>query len=334
MRSRLLLVGAAVALLGAGGCGSSGGDDDAACSPARAAAPGTVATTLRSGGRDRTYSLTVPESYDGETAAPLVVNLHGFGGTGDQQDQSTDMRPRAGARGYVVVAPDGGPLSVQPGAPGAEDAGQYDGIPFWNVFADGAITFGGDDGEDLPVESDAIGADDVAFIDALLDEVAAELCIDEDRVYATGMSNGAGMASALGCALDHRLAAIAPVAGVNLSASCPGEGAIPVLAIHGDADDAIHFEGNYLLGFELGNPSVPDRMAQWAERNGCDPDAELAAAGTGVARYRWNGCEATTELRVVSRWGHSWPAVDGDPAGPFDATEVVLDFFDAHPRSD
>jgi len=208
------------------------------CAPARAAQPGTTERTLQQGDLQRRYLVTVPERYDGRKPAPVVLNLHGFSGNGEAQNASTDMPQLAGQRGYVVVAPEGGPLKVPIGlVPGAENAGSFQGMPFWNLFGPGQVDFGPPRGSNLGVDSSLIGADDVGFVGQLLDTIEQELCIDTRRVYAAGMSNGAGMATMLGCAVGNRFAAVAAVSGVNLTGKCPGRGRISVVAVPGDADN-------------------------------------------------------------------------------------------------
>jgi polyhydroxybutyrate depolymerase len=315
----------------AAGCGDDDEPQTGPCSPARPAERGTTEHTLMHDGLERVYRVSIPGSYDGTTAAPLVVNLHGFGQNGELQNNTTDMPARAGARGYVVVAPDGAPLRL-PAGPAGDAAKRYEGRPFWNFFGSTGVEF--DEGRGAttaPVEPSQLGADDVGFVRKLLNEVLDALCIDETRVYATGLSNGAGMATTLGCELGERLAAIAPVAGVNLTGACADDDQIAVLAVHGDADEAIHYDGNYLLGFEFGNPSVPDRMHQWARRNGCEPDPDVDEPADGVERSTWRECDpgAGTELWTIVGGPHAWP--DGDP---IDTTEVVLDFFEEHTLAD
>jgi polyhydroxybutyrate depolymerase len=52
--------------------------------------------------------------------------------------------------------------------------------------------------------------DDVGFVSALLNRVGRDIRIDNGRIYATGISNGALFAQRLGCDLSQRIAAIAP----------------------------------------------------------------------------------------------------------------------------
>lgn len=353
MGGRIRVLVAAV-VMGAAACNNGGGSDEesvdgtgsgtgttasvamAECSPDRPADAGTTERTLEYDELARSYLVTVPESYDGARRVPLVLNLHGFNGDGAGQNTNTAMPEIAGGRGYVVVAPDGGPLKI-PGvfAPEAGEAEEFEGQPFWNVFGEGDVDFGPPRGQNLGIDSSEVGADDVGFVDALLDELETELCLDAGRLYATGMSNGAGMATTLGCALGNRFAAIAPVAGVNLTGKCPESEPVPVLAVHGDADDVVLYDGNGLLGYEFGNPSVPERMAEWAERGGCDPVPASEEPEPGLSVERWEGCidGVDIELWTIAGWNHAWPraATPGEP-GIIDATDTVLEFFDTHAR--
>jgi polyhydroxybutyrate depolymerase len=342
-RQRRLLV--VVGLLAAVASGTGGTQSHApsktaprpkSCAPARAAQPGTSERTLQQGDLQRRYLVTIPERYNGRKRAPVVLNLHGFSSSGEAQNASTDMPQLAGRRGYVVVAPDGGPLKVPVGlVPGAENAGEFQGRPFWNLFGPGKVDFGPPRGSNLGVDSSLIGADDVSFVAQLLDALEQELCIDTRRVYAAGMSNGAGMATMLGCALGNRLAAVVAVSGVNLTGKCPGRGPMSVLAVHGDADDIALYGGNGLLGYQFGNPSVPERMEQWAERDGCNGRPTTKNPRSGLTVVRWKACAKDVEVQLwtIAGWGHEWPsASSAKEPGVIDATKVALDFFDAHRR--
>jgi polyhydroxybutyrate depolymerase len=331
-----------VVVAGCRGGGDAPGDDaalpasagaaEAVCEPARSTDAGPAPTTIAVGGLEREYVVHLPPGYDGTEPAPLVFNLHGFGGDIGSQDTSTDLPSLAGERGYIVVTPQGAPLDVPDDAPAAARSAGVEGLAFWNFFGSdpGQVTLNG-----APIPLADRGADDVAFIDTLLDTVNDEYCVDADRVFSTGMSNGAGMSTTLGCELGYRFAAIAPVSGVNLSGACPGDDPVSVLAVHGDADPIAGFTGSSLMGFDLGNPSVPDRMAAWASFDGCDAEPTVDESTPGLTVTRWSGCDDGTavELWTLAGWGHEWPraVVPAEP-GVIDATEVVLDFFDAHPR--
>src|SRR5215831_5938057 len=74
--------------------------------------------------------------------------------------------------------------------------------------------------------------DDVAFVAALLDDLAARVDYDRARVYATGHSNGAMMAYRLAQDLSDRIAAIAPVGGALVTDTIRAKRAMPILHIH------------------------------------------------------------------------------------------------------
>jgi polyhydroxybutyrate depolymerase len=348
-RRRLLALALAVALAVVLAACQSGDDTDAVdeAAPAGAAAPRTATasavcepaltadsgpnpTTITVDGLEREYVVHVPSGYDGTEPAPLVLNLHGFGGNIASQDTSTGLPEAAGERGYVVVTPQGAPLDVPDDSPAAASGAAFEGLAFWNFFGSnpGDVTV---NGQTVPLAD--LATDDVAFVGALLDTLTDEYCIDPDRTFATGMSNGAGMSTTLGCELGDRFAAIAPVAGVNLSGECSGDEPVSVLAIHGDADAIAGYDGRALMGFDLGNPSVPDRMAAWASYDGCEGEPVVDDSTAGLVVTRWSGCDADTdvELWTLAGWGHEWPrATAPTQPGVVDATEVVLDFFDAH----
>ncbi|MCB9611537.1 MAG: prolyl oligopeptidase family serine peptidase [Sandaracinus sp.] len=132
--------------------------------------------------------------------------------------------------GFVVVYPDGTGT-----------------IPTWNA--------GGCCGS--AVRDDV---NDVGFVAAILDRLEGELCLDRDRVFATGMSNGGMMSHRLGCELSERFAAVAPVAGTLMFDACTPTRPVHVMHVHGSDDGHVPWEGGLGCG-PAGVPftSVPDR---------------------------------------------------------------------------
>ena len=126
-----------------------------------AATPGVSTFTLTSGGNDYDVRVYVPSSFDTTTTVPLVMNFHGYSSNGAQQARLTGYEDLAETEGFIVVHPTGIPA-------------QGDDLNSWE------LTHFGDD----PAK------DDVAFANDLLDLLIADYCVDETRVYATGMSNG------------------------------------------------------------------------------------------------------------------------------------------------
>ena len=66
--------------------------------------PGVSDQQLQSGQRPRTYRIFVPPAYDGRTALPLVLDLHGSGGTSEQQARSSGMETVAAREGFAVAS--------------------------------------------------------------------------------------------------------------------------------------------------------------------------------------------------------------------------------------
>jgi polyhydroxybutyrate depolymerase len=231
--------------------------------------PGVV-QQLSSGGRERTYRLFVPSGHDGRGRLPLVLDLHGSGGTSAGQASNSRFEALAAREGFVVA-------TLQ-----AEDSR-------WNV----------------PVRDDR--ADDVAYVSAVIDHVSARACTDPARVYATGFSGGGRMASLLACRLNTRIAAVAPMAGLRWPGPCEGR-PVPVLTLHGLADPQNPYAGHAAGRGAEWLESVPEALAGWARHNGCDADTILEDPSGPLSTLRYEGCDDDTEVRLIriDGLGHSW----------------------------
>ena len=202
--------------------------------------------TLVFDGVERSYDLLVPASYDGTTAIPLVVDMHGFGSNSAQQRFISGIDDVAEAAGFAVVWPDGLTAS-------------------WNAgFCCG--------------QSVVDGVHDVAFLRTLVDAVAAELAIDRARVYATGLSNGGAMTQRLACEAADTFAAAAAMAfpiGVAPLASCVPSRPIAVLTVQTPTDELVPYEGSVVF------PSAAESFAHWRATDGCGdgPPDQLVEQG-------------------------------------------------------
>src|SRR5579862_1087288 len=127
--------------------------------------PGRYVKTLREGTLDRNYVLLVPKSYDNRTNLPVVVLLHGWTGSADDILANSGFGGKAEKEGFILAVPNG-----------TDGIGQLTG---WNT---GFLNLGDPK------------ADDVKFTSDILDQVEKDLCVDENRVYVAGHSNGAMMA--------------------------------------------------------------------------------------------------------------------------------------------
>lgn len=293
----------AIALLAAAACGkppkkSGQNACDGATPPANDASRHLV-----SGGLTRVYRVHYPPSYDDHHPTPLVLDFHGLTMDKDGEAWLSHTPQKADSAGFIDVLADGVGNS-------------------WNA-GDGCCD---------PAEQQ--GVNDVQFVSDLLDELERDYCVDARRVYVTGFSNGGFLANRLACDLSGRIAAIAPVAGVNprTNAECKPSRPVPVLHFHGDADPIVPYAGGG--GFVGAQQSVDD----WAARDGCDATAATTfqkGDATCVTRTRCSGGAEVT-LCTIANGGHTWPGgspmpVLGNTSTDLSATDAMWTFFAAHP---
>jgi polyhydroxybutyrate depolymerase len=173
---------------------------------------------------------------------PVVLVFHGLGDAAQDVEDQTGFSKKADQAGFVTVYP--------------------------QALGD-------------PARWDIAGSSDTAFIDALLNILEKDTCVDPTRIYATGMSMGGGMVNALGCRLSKRIAAIAPVSGLygpGWEGACAPSRPMPVVAFHGVLDPIVPYAGRPITdpeGRTAGDPpviAVESWAAGWATRNHCDPD--------------------------------------------------------------
>jgi polyhydroxybutyrate depolymerase len=242
------------------------------------------------GGVPRTYQLHIPAGLDRPTG--LVINLHGAGMTGGEQAALTNYNAVADQHGFVVAYPDGIDLS----------------------WADGR-------GASIP---DRQGVDDVGFLVALVEQLSREYGIAPGRVFATGLSAGAFMATRLACERADIVSAIAPVAGsLGTAFPCAPSRPVSVFEVHGTADPVVPFGGGAMLGRGGYSDIVaPPAMAQrWRDLNGCPAPVEDVPAAA-VHRFTAAGCDDGTEVVFVQvdGGGHTWPGDTSHVSGQFFAT--------------
>lgn len=198
--------------------------------------------------------------------------------------------------------------------------------------------------------------DDVAFISALIDDVGQKNCVALDRVYATGMSNGAFMAHNVAYNLSDRIAAIGPVSGVlgvPIVDRAPGR-AVPVMEVHGTADPLVPYDGGTpeaalwnLLYPGTSRPtfrSAADTIAFWRTRNGCDATSPQTYSSGDATCQTYGGCQggAVVTLCTIAGGGHTWPGGNpsavpaiassfiGKTSTSIDASSQLWNFFKAY----
>lgn len=266
-----------------------------------------------SAGVSRRYLLYVPKTYDRSRPTPLVISLHGAAGWPALQRDISHWNDLADKHGFLVVYPAGTTLIGERGP------------RVW------------------PMGTESLELD-VKFISDLIDKVESDYNIDRNRIYADGLSNGGGMAFALGCKLSNRVAAIGAVSAAlavppNMCDDAKPE---PVVAFHGTADRMAPYDGGRSGDpvKPLQFPGIRNWMDDWAERNHCTGDPIDTPVNATVHRLAYTNCgNAEVVLYTITGGGHQWPGGKqlpelwvGRATTEINATRMLWDFFARHPR--
>ena len=260
-------------------------------------AQGYISETIEYDGLTREYSIYVPASYDGTTSFPLLFNFHGGGGTIAFHIDIADMSSIADTANFIVVYPQA--------RPDPSDGNSFN----WISKVPGTF-------------------DDAPFISSLIDTIASNFQIDQNRVYACGYSLGGDMSFELACKLNSRIAAIAPVARTmqaNPNSFCSPVHPTGVLTILGTDDTTSPYDGIIYQGVEY-YLSAAATHSYWATHNLCNTNATMNTVSPSVERYTWStesGCAYVEELKVIGG-GHDWPGSFGNMT--IDASEEIWQF--------
>jgi polyhydroxybutyrate depolymerase len=303
----------------------------------------TSTVKLNVNGKDRVYLVHIPTNYDPNVPTSLVLSIHGYTDSAGGMESGTGMSYHADKYNYIVI---------YPMATNFKSQGKL--ITSWND-----LTCNASPGPAGPICSAnhtqyAVPSDcgpevtkdscnwctcnnDLGYINKVLDEAEANLCVDLNRVYATGMSNGGMFTNRLGCNLADRFAAIGPVSGTLAKGfNCAPDSSeqISILYIHGREDDYVDVTGKESTDGYFYTP-VNDVMALWAStssQNCSDEETPYPTIADGISGFSCTqhaGCSNDSE--VVSCWwdaGHAWPG-GSSPWG----NDVIWDFFLKHAKN-
>ncbi|KAK8143738.1 hypothetical protein G3M48_006826 [Beauveria asiatica] len=243
--------------------------------------------TLESSGQDRRYLAHVPADYDAQRRYPVVVGFHGSSSVGFffAADTGLDLPRYTGDK--ITVYPDG--------LGGAWAGANY---------------------------SRASVGEDVQFVWDVLADVRRAFCVDSARIYATGMSSGGGFVNTLACnaTVGGEFAAFAPASGSFYTDNgddddddddeCrPARVPTPMLEFHGGADESVRYDGGPGEGGI--EPSIPNWLKRWAERNECDtPNKQQDLYNGQVHHLSWTckGQEGVLQHYKTDSQKHDWPS--------------------------
>jgi polyhydroxybutyrate depolymerase len=264
----------------------------------------------------RWYRIDLPPE---TTGAPILLGLHGGGGNPDQFARNSGLSAPALAQGYAVIYPAGS--SRRSGT----------GLLTWNAGS-------------CCAHAAVVRIDDVAFLDAVIADAARRFGLDGSRVYLTGMSNGAMMAERYAAQRPENVRAVAGVSG-TLDDEIAVEGPVPLLLIHGTADDHVPYEGGRgqrSLTRSVNFASVDSTVAAFVAAGGpglvtVQGQIDTAEDGMRTRVTEWLRPDGVAQVRLlaVEGGGHVWPggrrAARGGGTQDFTANDEILRFFAAHP---
>jgi polyhydroxybutyrate depolymerase len=279
-------------------------------------------------GLKRTYRIHIPSSFDKTKPIPLVIVLHGGGGSAEAMLALTlgGFNTLSEREGFIVVYPNGIEKHWNDGRGSS-------GLSRYRAFRE--------------------NIDDVGFISALIDLLIKEMNIDKKRIYITGISNGGIMSFRLACELSEKITAIASVTASmpeKLASHCSPLRPISVLIINGMDDPLVPWEGGEIrfgrlrLGKVL---SVSETVKYWVKHNKCSTSPQIFRQpdkdpfdGIRVRKEVYGQGREGTEvvLYTIEGGGHTWPGgyqylregFIGKTSRDIDATEVIWNFFKRH----
>lgn len=260
-----------------------------------------ISETVQHDGLTREYSIYVPASYDGTSDFPLLFNFHGGNDVIANWQIVADMRSMADTANFILVYPQA--------RPDPSDGNSLNWLPKT------AGTF-----------------DDVPFVSEMIDSIASEYQIDQNRIYACGYSLGGEFSYELACKLSNRIAAIGAVARTmqaDLDSYCSPVHPTGVLTILGTDDFISPYDGLTFDGIEY-YISAAETHSYWSVYNNCDLNATMSSVSPSVERYTWStasGCAYVEELKVLGG-GHDWPGSFGN--NTIDANEEIWQFVSSY----
>lgn len=263
----------------------------AACTCSQAAIAETSHEKLMHDGKERSFLLSVPADASSRKAMPLVIAAHPYPATGSVMATLSGFSAVAEREGFIVAYPEG---------------------------IDGGFN----------ALSCCGSEDDVGFISAIIDNVAAARPIDRSRIYATGISNGADLTYRLAVQLPGVFAAIAPVSGGMTG----GWMQMPSGNLPSKPVSLITFYG----GHDKYHAVFDATKKFWFEKLGC---STAVSTVEGNIQLTEGTCSdgSSAKAYFLPDMGHDWPGGPasssmGYAASPVNATELIWEFFRAHPK--
>ena len=256
--------------------------------------------TLTVGELERNYWLHTPPGLEANIPVPVVFAFHELGGVASMFK----------IKGLAELADQHGFLIVKPSGYGFGNAQSW-----YAVFCCGVAVYK--------------NMDDIAFVQAILEDLQTRFKLDPQRIYATGHSNGAMFTYRLVCEMSETFAAIAPIAGMPATPYCQPAQPVSIMHVHGLKDISIPFDGKGSPQDQFYIPSISQYLAEFAKLYQCDSNPSVETLENGITHTVYTACkdESSVSLYTIAGLSHAQP----EPY-QFNAAEAMWDFFSAHPK--
>jgi polyhydroxybutyrate depolymerase len=285
--------------------------------------PGSHDIYLTINGSERHYVAHVPLRKADDL--PLVIALHGAGGSSSAMIAETGWADKGEAEGFVTVFPDALAVDL------ARRPSFLLNPRIWN---DGS----GRGRKDPDVN------DDVEFIGRIIDDMVTNYSVDPGRVYITGLSNGGSMTFRAAAGLSGRIAAIGIVSSICYVSPEGLESPVPMIYLLGTRDPINTINGGRIRtpwGAYEDKPPVNDSITRWVILLNASPVPEAIAGRDGIYAVRYSGGRegSAVDYYLIEGAGHVWPGkkstlpelMVGPSTDRINATDVIWEFFRDHP---
>lgn len=266
--------------------------------------PGDRDVTAPFEGIQRSFKLHVPPSYDGKRAVTLLIDLHGYSSSANDEREKSGQLQQADKRGFIVAYPEGlkGP----------------DGKQSWNGYA-------------CCGDSVARNVRDVAFLRAVIALIKQYAFIDPARVYVTGISNGGSMAHRMACESADVVRAVATVSFPLNRRSCAPAKPITVYSIAGTGDQTIYYNGLFgvddgaqVNGLPVAYQSAENSLVAWKGNDGCTSPVVIRTLSAKITEGVYQGCRNGVRTALLKIEGGPHVLYNrADPSVPIDVSEYI-----------
>lgn len=245
-------------------------------------------------GRDRMFLLYQPEIKKTQSTIPLLIFIHGGGGSARSSVKLTENRfnELADKDGFLVAYAQ------------AVDKN-------WNDGRKGDFA-----------EAIEENIDDVGYFRKLIKMVSENFMVDTNQIYACGISNGGFMTARLACEMNTQIKAVAIVSATmseDFSLRCHPQHLPRLLVMNGTADPLVPYNGGEVTVFRQtrGKVIATDALVSfWCNTDHCNENPEVSSLpdldtedGTRVEKQIYRNNESNNEvvLYKIIGGGHSWP---------------------------